>query len=111
MLEFPRTPQSPDPAVRFIGLGGAGANVLDRLVLDGLEASATIAMNSDIQALQSSLAGQKVQLGNQATRGLGAGGDPELGYTAAEEVAEEISAALAGAGIVFICTGLGGGIG
>jgi cell division protein FtsZ len=111
MLEFPPSPKSAAPAVRFIGLGGAGANVLDRLILDGLDASSAIAMNSDIQALQSSLAGQKIQLGAQATRGLGAGGDPELGYTAAEEVAEEISASLAEAGLVFICAGLGGGIG
>src|SRR5947209_9996496 len=69
------------------------------------------AINTDVQALASSVAARKVQLGRNATHGLGTGGDPELGYQAAIESAEEIRHALEGARMVFICTGLGGGTG
>ncbi len=100
-----------DLAIKIIGVGGAGSNALDRIVLDGLERVDLIAANTDVQSLASSVATQKVQLGSAVTRGLGAGGDPELGFNAAHESADEIRQALQGARMVFVCAGLGGGTG
>lgn len=97
--------------VKIVGVGGAGANALDRIVLDGLEQADLIAVNTDVQSLASSVAAHKVQLGRSVTRGLGAGGDPEVGQQAALESAQEIRQALADARMIFICTGLGGGTG
>jgi cell division protein FtsZ len=97
--------------IKVVGVGGAGSNALDRIVLDGLEKAEQIAINTDVQSLASSVAASKVQLGRTVTRGLGAGGDPELGYNAAAESADEIRQALAGARMIFICAGLGGGTG
>lgn len=100
-----------DFAIKIVGVGGAGANALDRIVLDGMEHAEMIAVNTDVQSLASSVATQKVQIGRVATRGLGAGGDPELGFNAAQESADELREVLQGARMVFICTGLGGGTG
>jgi cell division protein FtsZ len=100
-----------DFAIKIIGVGGAGANALDRIVLDGMEHAEMIAVNTDVQSLASSVATQKVQIGRQITRGLGAGGDPELGYNAAQESADELREAMQGARMVFVCAGLGGGTG
>ena len=99
------------PVIKILGIGGAGGNALDRLVLDGIEGASVIAMNTDVQALNGCVAPQKIHLGKTVTRGLGAGGDPEIGYEAAEEAGEEIKAAIEGADIIFLCTGLGGGTG
>lgn len=98
-------------AIKVVGVGGAGINALDRIVLDGMEKSELIAINTDVQSLASSVAATKVQLGRSVTRGLGTGGDPELGYQAALESADEIRQALKDARIIFICSGLGGGTG
>ena len=103
--------QEEELAIKIIGVGGAGSNALDRIVLDGMDYVDLIAANTDVQSLASSVATHKVQLGRAVTRGLGAGGDPELGFNAAEESADEIRDTLAGARIVFICAGLGGGTG
>ncbi|MGI8819403.1 MAG: cell division protein FtsZ [Chthoniobacterales bacterium] len=97
--------------ITVVGVGGAGSNALDRIVLDGLERAELIVANTDAQSLASSVAARKVQLGRMSTRGLGAGGDPEIGHAAAEEAAEEIRNALAEARMIFICAGLGGGTG
>jgi cell division protein FtsZ len=97
--------------IKIVGVGGAGSNALDRIVLDGIGDAEIVAINSDVHSLTSSVASQKVQLGRNTTRGLGAGGDPEVGLAAAEEAADEIRQALAGAQMIFICTGLGGGTG
>ena len=97
--------------IKIIGIGGAGANVLDRLALDGISPVMLIAANTEAQALAASVAGEKIQLGQAATRGLGTGGDPDLGYCAAEEASAEIRAALEGAEAVFVVAGLGGGTG
>ena len=97
--------------IKIVSVGGAGLNVLDRIVLDGLEGAEVLALNTDVQSLASSVAAHKVQLGRTVTRGLGAGGDPEVGYQAAFESTEEIREALTGARMIFICTGLGGGTG
>jgi cell division protein FtsZ len=100
-----------DIPIKVVGVGGAGSNVLDRIVLDGLDKADLIAINTDVQSLASSVASHKVQLGRTVTRGLGAGGDPEVGYNAAYESADEIRQALTEARMVFVCTGLGGGTG
>ena len=100
-----------DIPIKVVGVGGAGSNVLDRIVLDGLDKAELIAINTDVQSLASSVASSKVQLGRTVTRGLGAGGDPEVGYNAAYESADEIRHALTDARMIFICTGLGGGTG
>ena len=71
--------------IKVVGVGGAGINALDRIVLDGMDKGDLIAFNTDVQSLASSVAAAKVQLGRGVTRGLGAGGDPELGYSAAVE--------------------------
>jgi cell division protein FtsZ len=115
MIEIPSHTQSeaarPAPVIKVVGIGGAGSNVLDRVVLDGFSGAHTVAMNTDVQSLTSTVAVAKVRLGQTKTRGLGAGGDPELGYEAAEEAIGEIRAALSGAQMVFLCAGLGGGTG
>lgn len=97
--------------IKVIGVGSAGSNALDRVVLDGMDKSDLIAANTDVQSLASSVAAVKVQLGRSITRGLGTGGDPELGFSAAQESADEIRAALTDARLIFICSGLGGGTG
>src|SRR3954468_22848687 len=95
--------------IKVVGVGGAGSNALDRIVLDGLEKADHVAINTDVQSLASSVAASKVQLGRTVTRGLGAGGDPEVGYNAAYESADEIRGALSDARMIFVCTGRGGG--
>jgi cell division protein FtsZ len=97
--------------IKVIAVGSAGSNALDRVVLDGMDKSDLIAANTDAQSLASSVAAVKVQLGRSITRGLGTGGDPELGFDAAQEAAEEIRQALTQARLIFICAGLGGGTG
>jgi cell division protein FtsZ len=97
--------------IKVVGVGGAGSNSLDRIVLDGMDKADLIAINTDVQSLASSVAAHKVQLGREVTRGLGTGGDPELGYQAACESADEIRRALVDARMIFICAGLGGGTG
>ncbi|MEI8107271.1 MAG: cell division protein FtsZ [Verrucomicrobiota bacterium] len=97
--------------IQIIGLGGAGSNLLNQIISDGLGGSTAVAMNTDSEALNKSLAPQKIQLGIETTRGLGTGGDPEMGCAATEEAMESIRQVLQGADIVFICVGLGGGTG
>lgn len=116
MIQLSQNYSLPESAAEFIpikivSVGGAGLNALDRIVLDGLESADVVAINTDVQSLSSSVAAHKVQLGRSVTRGLGAGGDPELGYEAAVESADEIREALTGARMIFICAGLGGGTG
>ena len=106
-----RLTAAPELRIKIVGLGGAGSNALDRIVLDGPPGAELVAINTDMQALAGSVAGEKVQLGRATTRGLGAGGDPEIGYAAADEASGEIRAALDGAQMVFLCVGLGGGTG
>jgi cell division protein FtsZ len=97
--------------IKIVSVGGAGLNALDRIVLDGLETADVVAINTDVHSLTSSVATRKVQLGRSVSRGLGAGGDPDVGYQAALESADEIREALTDARVIFICAGLGGGTG
>src|SRR5881398_1482366 len=116
MIQLSKNYSPPDRLAEFVpvkvvSVGGAGLNALDRIVLDGLEKASVVAINTDVQSLTSSVAAHKVQLGRNITRGLGTGGDPELGYDAAVESADEIREALADARMIFVCAGLGGGTG
>ncbi len=101
----------PASAVKIVGLGGAGANMLERIALESMEGAELLALNTDIRTLASCLAKEKIQLGVNLTKGLGTGGDPELGQQAMLEAENAVRAALKGQRIVFLCTGLGGGTG
>lgn len=97
--------------IKVIGVGGGGGNMINYMINQGFSSVDLIAANTDAQALNSSLAPMKIQLGAKLTRGLGAGMKPEKGQEAAEESYEEIVARLQGSDLVFIATGLGGGTG
>ncbi|MBL8066700.1 MAG: cell division protein FtsZ, partial [Chthonomonadaceae bacterium] len=97
--------------IKVIGVGGGGSNAVNRMVEAGIQGVEFIAMNSDVQVLDKSLASKKVQLGLNLTRGLGAGGDPEVGKASAEESKSEVRKVLEGADMVFITAGMGGGTG
>jgi len=99
------------PILKVVGLGGGGCNAINRMIELGLSGVDYIAANTDSQALKSSLASTKIQLGPHLTRGLGAGGDPGKGEAAAEESYKELAAAMSGADMVFLAAGLGGGTG
>ena len=113
MIPYTRDPQQmiPTSAVKIIGLGGAGANMLERIALDGLDGAELLALNTDLRTLNSCIAREKIQLGVNLTKGLGAGGDPDLGNQAVLEAEDQIRASIKGRRIVFLCTGLGGGTG
>jgi len=98
-------------SIKVIGVGGGGGNALDRMIEAGLKGVEFIAINTDAQDLHHSKAQDKIHIGKNVTRGLGAGMDPELGRQAAEESKEEISRAIDGADMVFITAGMGGGTG
>jgi cell division protein FtsZ len=97
--------------IKVIGVGGGGSNAVNRMIDAGIQGVEFIAMNSDIQVLDRSAAVKKVQLGTNLTRGLGAGGNPEVGKSAAEESKNEIRKVIDGADMVFITAGMGGGTG
>ncbi len=97
--------------IKVIGVGGAGCNAVNRMIDEGMQGLEFIAINTDSQALIASKADKRVRIGDKSTRGLGAGGNPEVGRTAAEESRDEIREALVGADMVFITAGMGGGTG
>lgn len=97
--------------IKVIGVGGGGNNAVNRMISSGVKGIEFIAANTDRQALKTSLAQTKLQLGEKLTKGLGAGGNPEVGGLAAEESIEEIKSALQGSDMVFIAAGMGGGTG
>lgn len=113
MISYSREPQTtiPTSSVKIVGLGGAGANMLERVALDGLEGAELLALNTDIRTLSACVAGEKIQLGRNLTKGLGSGGDPDLGHQAILEAEDEVRTSLKGRRIVFLCVGLGGGTG
>jgi len=102
---------SPIASIKVVGCGGAGQNTINRMIESGLSGVEFISINTDNQAIYNSLAPTKLSIGPVTTRGLGAGGDPERGKKAAEESIEDIRRALAGADMVFVTCGLGGGTG
>lgn len=97
--------------IKVIGVGGGGGNAINTMIRMGLSGVEFIAANTDKQALEASLAGVKVQLGGEFTRGLGAGSNPEVGRKAAMEDYSKISEMLTGADMVFVTAGMGGGTG
>ena len=97
--------------IKVVGIGGGGTNAVNRMVDAGLKGVEFIAVNTDAQALQMCDADIKLQIGDQLTRGLGAGANPETGYGAANESRDEIKEALKGADMVFVTAGEGGGTG
>lgn len=97
--------------ITVIGVGGGGGNMINHMIRNGVEGIKLIAANTDQQALKTSLAPIKIQLGEKLTKGLGAGMKPEIGQQAAEESYEEIKKALEGSDMVFISAGMGGGTG
>ncbi len=97
--------------IKVVGVGGGGSNAVNRMVDSGIRGVEFIAMNTDIQALDQSRAGKKVQIGTNLTRGLGTGGNPEIGRASAEESRNDIRKALEGSDMVFITAGMGGGTG
>jgi cell division protein FtsZ len=102
----------PNPAkIKVIGLGGGGCNAITRMVREEIQGVEFIAMNTDAQALAITEAPIRIQLGEKLTRGLGVGGDHNLGQKAAEESRDEVKELVAGADMVFITSGMGGGTG
>lgn len=97
--------------IKVIGVGGGGTNAVNRMIEEGIQGVEFIAVNTDAQALLLSKAQTRVRIGDKLTRGLGAGGNPEIGRKSAEESAEDLYTALKGADMVFITAGLGGGTG
>ncbi len=97
--------------IKVVGVGGGGGNAVNRMVASNLSGVEFWAINTDAQALEQSTAPKLLQVGQKLTRGLGAGGNPAIGQKAAEESRDEIMAALAGADLVFITCGMGGGTG
>lgn len=97
--------------IKVIGVGGAGGAAINRMVDAGIENVEFIAINTDAQALHHSKANQKIHIGRDATRGLGAGADPAVGQLAAEESRDEIRDAVQGADMIFVTIGAGGGTG
>jgi cell division protein FtsZ len=116
----PRDERMPDDTnftsvarIKVIGVGGGGSNAVNRMIASNIEGIEFWTMNTDAQALSNSNSDteRRIQLGQKLTRGLGAGGNPAIGQKAAEESREEIAIALAGADLVFITAGMGGGTG
>jgi len=94
-----------------VGVGGGGVNVVNRMIETGIKGVEFVAINTDAQALLMSDADVKLDIGRELTKGLGAGGDPEVGRAAAEENVDEVEATLKGADMVFVTAGMGGGTG
>src|SRR5258705_8483972 len=97
--------------IKVIGVGGGGTNAVNRMIDEGIQGVEFIAVNTDAQALMLAKAPTRVRLGDKLTRGLGAGGDPEIGRKAAEESADELYNVLKGSDMCFVTAGMGGGTG
>jgi cell division protein FtsZ len=112
MLEFDDEAQGPGrPIIKVIGVGGGGGNSVNTMIEAGVEGVDFICANTDCQVLEASMAGTKVHLGRNLTKGLGAGANPEIGRAAALEDAQRVAEALSGADMVFVTAGMGGGTG
>ncbi len=105
------TPGENFAAIKVVGVGGGGSNAVNRMISEGLGGVDFIAVNTDNQALMLSKSKTRVRIGDKLTRGLGAGGNPEIGRKAAEESADELYEVLRGADMIFIASGMGGGTG
>ena len=110
-LKFQLVDENLAAKIRVIGIGGGGGNAVNRMIEAGIKGVEFIAVNTDLQALQSNRADKKVQIGAKLTKGLGSGGRPEIGRQAAMEDTELLIEILHGSDMVFLTTGLGGGTG
>lgn len=111
-MDYNKQPQAETFArIKVVGVGGGGCNAVNRMINEGIQGIEFIAVNTDAQALTQSLAQKRVRIGDKSTRGLGAGGQPEIGQKAAEESSEELYEVLKGSDMVFITAGMGGGTG
>jgi len=110
-LKFVQNEPELSAKIKVIGVGGGGGNAVNRMIEYGITNVSFIAANTDSQALKHSTAGRKLQLGINLTKGLGVGGDPEIGRKAAEENRNDIKEILSGSDMVFITAGMGGGTG
>src|SRR5690606_8336591 len=99
------------PHITVFGCGGAGGNAVNNMIESGLVGCEFVVANTDAQALAMSKVDRRIQMGIEVTQGLGAGAQPEIGRASAEEVIDEIRDQLAGAHMVFITAGMGGGTG
>jgi cell division protein FtsZ len=97
--------------IKVVGVGGGGSNAVNRMIAEGLRGVEFIAVNTDAQALLMSDAPHRIRIGDKLTRGLGAGGNPEIGKKAAEESVEDLEEAIRGSDMVFVTCGMGGGTG
>jgi cell division protein FtsZ len=112
IFEFDEAEKRPQLArIRVVGVGGGGGNAVNRMIQERLEGVEFISLNTDAQALLTSESHRKIQVGKQLTRGLGAGGRPEIGREAVLEDKEEVLSAIEGSDMVFVTAGLGGGTG
>ena len=111
MLEIRTTEADASAKIIVIGVGGAGNNAVNRMIDENIGGVEFIGINTDKQALQLCKAPTLIQIGEKLTKGLGAGAQPEVGQKAAEESAEELTAAVKGADMVFVTCGMGGGTG
>jgi cell division protein FtsZ len=112
-IEFtpPAMRQIVKPVLRVVGVGGAGVNAVNRMIEAGVEGVEFVAINTDMQSLETSAADTRVHIGSESTRGLGSGSNPDLGRQAAIEEYDRIKSLLKGADMVFITAGAGGGTG
>lgn len=110
-LQVEKEQQQSFASIKVVGCGGGGTNAINRMISAGLSGVDFIAVNTDKQALTSSKAALKIQIGEKLTKGLGAGAVPDIGKRAAEESREELTKALKGADLVFVTAGMGGGTG
>ena len=110
MLQF-ETNDNTLQEIKVIGVGGGGCNAINRMIESGMKGVTFIAVNTDKQALQKNRAETKIQIGEKLTKGLGAGGNPEVGQKSAEENLEDLEKFVTGADMVFITCGMGGGTG
>ena len=99
------------PSIKVVGVGGGGGNAINRMIQSGVQGVDFVVANTDLQDLRKSLAPQKLQIGSQCSRGLGAGAKPEIGRNAALESIDQIRDSLQGADMVFLAAGMGGGTG
>ena len=111
MLEFDNSEVNSSAKIKVIGVGGAGTNAVNRMVDANIQGVDFIAVNTDLQALNLSKAGTKLQIGEKLTKGLGAGAKPDVGSQAAEENREDIANLVKGSDLVFVTCGMGGGTG
>jgi cell division protein FtsZ len=110
MIEF-QDERSGPAVIRVVGVGGAGGNAINTMMLAGLRGVEFIAVNTDVQDLEKCCAPEKVQIGDESTGGRGAGADPQIGQQAANEDRERLQEIVEGANMIFITAGLGGGTG